>query len=125
MIFRIKSLQLGVFIFCFMQFSVTCYAQKRPNVLVIISDDQGIGDFGFMGNKTVKSPNLDRLAKESAVFEKLVVAPACSPTRSSIMTGRNHLLAGVWGVGARNNLLRDEHLIPEYFKDAGYHTGYF
>ena len=125
MIFRIKSLQLGVFIFCFMQFSVTCYAQKRPNVLVIISDDQGIGDFGFMGNQTVKSPNLDRLAKESAVFEKLVVAPACSPTRSSIMTGRNHLLAGVWGVGARNNLLRDEHLIPEYFKDAGYHTGYF
>lgn len=108
-----------------MQFTLTSYAQKRPNVLVIISDDQGIGDFGFMGNKTVKSPNLDQLAKESALFEKFVVAPACSPTRSSLMTGRNHLLAGVWGVGARNNLLRDEHLIPEYFKNAGYHTGYF
>jgi arylsulfatase A len=125
MIFRIKSLQLIVFIFCFMQFSVTCYAQKRPNVLVIISDDQGIGDFGFMGNKTVKSPNIDRLAKESAVFEKLVVAPACSPTRSSIMTGRNHLLAGVWGVGARSNLMRDETLLPQYFKANGYNTGYF
>jgi len=124
-IFNIKIIQIGVYIFCFMQFTLTCYAQKRPNVLVIISDDQGIGDFGFMGNKTVKSPNLDQLAKESALFEKFVVAPACSPTRSSLMTGRNHLLAGVWGVGARNNLLRDEHLIPEYFKNAGYHTGYF
>lgn len=125
MIFKIKILQIGVFIFCFLKFTLTCYAQKRPNVLVIISDDQGIGDFGFMGNKTVKSPNLDRLAKESAVFEKFVVAPACSPSRSSLMTGRNHLLTGVWGVGARNNLFRDEHLIPEYFKEAGYHTGYF
>ena len=108
-----------------MQFTLVCYAQKRANVLVIISDDQGIGDFGFMGNKTVKTPNLDQLAKESALFEKFVVAAACSPTRSSLMTGRNHLLAGVWGVGVRNNLLSDEHLIPEYFKNAGYHTGYF
>jgi arylsulfatase A len=107
------------------QFMLPVYAQKRPNVLLIISDDQGIGDFGFIGNKTVKSPNIDRLVKESALFEKFIVAPACSPTRSSLMTGRNHLSTGVWGVGARNNLLRDEHLIPEYFKNAGYHTGYF
>lgn len=98
---------------------------SRPNVLLIISDDQGIGDFGFMGNRTVKTPNLDRLASESALFRQLIVCPACSPTRSSLMTGRNHMKAGVWGVGERNNLMRDETLMPKFFKDAGYHTGYF
>ena len=97
----------------------------QPNVLLIISDDQGIGDFGFMGNTDVKTPNLDRLAAESALFTNCVVGPACSPSRASLMTGRNHLIAGVWGVGTRNNLLRDETLMPEFFKAAGYGTGYF
>lgn len=96
-----------------------------PNVLLIISDDQGIGDFGFMGNQMVKTPNLDRLASESAVFRELIVAPACSPSRASLMTGRNHMKTGVWGVGDRNNFMRDEIIMPQFFKDAGYHTGYF
>lgn len=100
-------------------------APAQPNVLLIISDDQGIGDFGFMGNKDVKTPNLDRLAAQSAVFDNFVVGPACSPTRAALMTGRNHMKAGVWGVGTRNNLLRDETLMPAFFKAAGYGTGYF
>ncbi|AKJ64475.1 sulfatase-like hydrolase/transferase [Kiritimatiella glycovorans] len=100
-------------------------AKDRPNVLLIVTDDQGIGDFGFMGNDTVKTPNLDRLAEQSAHFTNFVVAPACSPTRSSLMTGRNHMKAGVWGVGPRNNLMRDEILMPQYFKSNGYGTGYF
>lgn len=98
---------------------------SRPNVLLIISDDQGIGDFGFMGNNDVKTPHLDHLAADSALFENCVVGPACSPTRASLMTGRNHMKAGVWGVGTRNNLLRDEILMPAFFKAAGYGTGYF
>ncbi|AKJ64474.1 sulfatase-like hydrolase/transferase [Kiritimatiella glycovorans] len=99
--------------------------REHPNVLLIISDDQGIGDFGFMGNDTVRTPNLDRLAEQSALFTNFIVAPACSPTRASLMTGRNHMKAGVWGVGPRNNLMRDETLMPEFFKAAGYGTGYF
>jgi arylsulfatase A-like enzyme len=98
---------------------------SRPNVLLIVSDDQGAGDFGFMGNQTVKTPNLDRLVSESALFRQFVVCPACSPTRASLLTGRNHMKAGVWGVGERNNLMRDETLMPKFFKEAGYHTGYF
>ncbi|MGZ0654582.1 sulfatase-like hydrolase/transferase [Coraliomargarita sp. W4R72] len=97
----------------------------RPNVLLIISDDQGSGDFGFMGNETVKTPNIDQLASESAFFRRFIVAPACSPTRASVMTGRNHMKTGVWGVGDRNNFMRDETIMPQFFKDAGYHTGYF
>jgi arylsulfatase A-like enzyme len=105
--------------------SAAAAPSARPNILLIISDDQGIGDFGFMGNKDLKTPNLDRLAAESAVFKNFVVGPACSPTRSSLMTGRNHMKVGVWGVGHRNNLMRDETLMPAFFKAAGYGAGYF
>ena len=52
----------------------------RPNVLLIISDDQGYGDFGFIGNELVRTPNLDRLAGQSPVLKNFAVAPACSPT---------------------------------------------
>ena len=105
--------------------SAAVRAADRPNVLLIISDDQGYGDFGFTGNKVVKTPNLDRLAGESAVFKNFVVAPACSPTRASLLTGRNHMLTGTWGVGQRANMQRDEARMPRYFQAAGYATGYF
>lgn len=97
-------------------------AEARPNILLIISDDQGFGDFGFNGNTLVHTPNLDRLAGQSAVFRNFVVAAACSPTRAAIYTGRNHLLTGVWGVPPRANLRRDETLMPAFFRAAGYQT---
>jgi len=100
-------------------------ATQKPNVLVIIADDQGYGDFGFMGNHVVQTPNIDRLASQSAVFKNFVVAPACSPTRSSFLTGRNHLSVGVWGVGSRGYTLRDETIMPKFFQASGYGTGYF
>lgn len=94
----------------------------RPNVLLIVSDDQGYGDFGFTGNRLVRTPALDRLAGESAVFKNFVVAAACSPTRSALWTGRDHLLTGVWGVGARAGMRSDEARMPAFFKTAGYAT---
>lgn len=94
----------------------------KPNVLLIISDDQGFGDFGFNGNKLVRTPNLDRLADESAVFRNFVVAAACSPTRAALFTGRDHLLTGVWGVPPRANLRTDEARMPAFFKASGYRT---
>jgi arylsulfatase A-like enzyme len=97
-------------------------AEIQPNVLLIISDDQGYGDFGFNGNKLVRTPNLDRLAAESAVFRNFTVAAACSPTRAAVFTGRDHLLTGVWGVPTRANLRPDEARMPAFFKAAGYRT---
>jgi arylsulfatase A-like enzyme len=94
----------------------------KPNVLLIIADDQGYGDFGFMGNRLVKTPSLDRLAGESAVFRNFVVAAACSPTRTALWTGRDHLLTGVWGVPPKANLRDDEVRMPAFFKAAGYRT---
>jgi arylsulfatase A len=95
---------------------------KKPNVLLIISDDQGYADFGFMGNRLVQTPNLDRLAGESAMFKNFVVAAACSPTRAALLTGRDHLLTGVWGVPPKANLRDDEVRMPAFFKADGYRT---
>lgn len=107
---------------CLLLFVITSPAAGKPNVLVIISDDQGFGDFGFNGNTLVQTPNLDRLAGESAVFRNFVVAAACSPTRAALFTGRDHLLTGVWGVPPRANLQADEARMPAFFKASGYHT---
>lgn len=99
-------------------------AADRPNVLLIVSDDQGFSDFGFTGNSLVRTPVLDRLAAESAVFKNFVVAAACSPTRSALYTGREHLSTGVWGVPPRANLRPDEALMPAFFRAGGYRTFY-
>lgn len=110
---------------CALVFSTALAAEppeKRPNVLVIISDDQGYGDFGFTGNSLVQTPQLDRLAGESARYDNFVVAPACSPSRAALLTGRDHLLTGVWGVPPRANLRSDETRMPAFFKAAGYRT---
>ena len=95
---------------------------QRPNVLLIVSDDQGYGDFGFNGNTLVQTPALDRLANESAVFRNFTAAAACSPTRAALWTGRDHLLTGVWGVGGRAGLRTDEVRMPAFFKAGGYRT---
>jgi len=104
----------------------TAYAaEPPPNILLIVSDDQGYGDFGFTGNKIVKTPVLDRLSKEGAFYPHFMVAPACTPTRAALQTGRNHLDTGVWGVGSRGKVRRDEIMMPAFFKPAGYQTWTF
>lgn len=99
-------------------------ASARPNVLLIVTDDQGYSDFGFTGNTRVRTPVIDRLAAESAIFKNFVVAAACSPTRSALYTGREHLSTGVWGVPPRANLRPDEALMPAFFRAGGYRTFY-
>jgi len=105
-----------------MLIAVDAAAATKPNVLLIIADDQGYGDFGFTGNRLVRTPNLDRLAGESAVYRNFSVAAACSPTRAALFTGRDHLLTGIWGVGERAGLRDDETRLPAFFKSAGYRT---
>jgi len=100
-------------------------AEQAPNILIIISDDQGYEDFGFTGNTLANTPVLDRLARESAFYPHCMVAPACSPTRSALLTGRDHLNVGVWGVGPRGEVRRDEVLMPSFFKASGYASWMF
>lgn len=89
---------------------------EHPNILVIISDDQGYGEFGFTGSELVDTPVLDRLSREGAFYPYFQVAPACTPTRSALLTGRHHMDVGVWGVGPRGDVRRDEVLMPSFFK---------
>ena len=98
--------------------------QPKPNVLLIITDDQGYSDFGFMGNPILRTPKIDQLAKSGAVFRNYVTGAACSPGRSMIFTGRDALLTGVWGVPPRQNLRTDETMMPAFFSAAGYETCY-
>lgn len=99
-------------------------AEQKPNILLIISDDQGYSDFGFMGNPILRTPRIDALAQSGAVFRNYVTGAACSPGRSMIFTGRSHLLTGVWGVPPRQNLRTDETMMPAFFDAAGYATYY-
>lgn len=107
------------------EFENTNSSSQRPNILVIMSDDQGAGDIGFVGNKWAKTPVLDRLAKESAQFTNFIAAPACTPSRASYLTGRNFLHTGVWGVGPRGYIRRDETFLPKYLGHGGYRSAHF
>ncbi|MBM3844270.1 MAG: hypothetical protein FJ397_13590, partial [Verrucomicrobia bacterium] len=71
-------------------------APQPPNVVLIITDDQGYGDLGHTGNPVVQTPHLDRLAAESSRLTDYHVAPTCSPTRAALMTGRWTNRTGVW-----------------------------
>lgn len=99
---------------------------KRPNVVVIMTDDQGHGDLGFHGNPKIKTPNLDRFARQSARFKSFYVSPVCSPTRSSLMTGRYNYRTGVVDTFIGRSMMHpDEVTLAQMLAAAGYRTGIF
>jgi arylsulfatase A-like enzyme len=105
---------------------VLAQAQQSPNVILIITDDQGYGDLGVTGNPHVRTPVIDKLAKESTRFNQFYVSPVCAPTRSSLMTGRYSLRTGVrdtYNGGAM--MAPTEVTIAELLKKANYTTGIF
>src|SRR5438128_6923069 len=87
---------------------------RRPNVLLILSDDQGYGDLSLHGNRELTTPNLDRLAADGVEFTRFYVSPVCAPTRSALMTGRYNLRANVHGVtGGMETMRPEENTIAE------------
>lgn len=99
---------------------------QRPNILLIMSDDQGYGDLGIMGNKQLETPNLDSLFQEGVTFSRFYVSPVCAPTRASLLTGRYHHRTGVSGVFQGEEILSGEEVtIPEILSQAGYVSGCF
>ena len=73
---------------------------EKPNIIIVMTDDQGYGDLGFNGNEIIKTPNLDQFASESINFTNYHVGTTCSPTRAGFITGRNCLRNGVWHTNA-------------------------
>ena len=99
---------------------------EAPNVVLVITDDQGYGDLGVHGNPRIRTPNLDRLARESVGFRSFYVSPVCSPTRASLMTGRYNYRTGVVDTYLGRSLMRpDEVTLAELLRAAGYRTGIF
>lgn len=97
-----------------------------PNVILIVTDDQGWGDLSLHGNENLHTPHLDTLAREGARFERFYASPVCSPTRAEILTGRYHPRTGVYSTSAGGERLDlDERTMAESFRAAGYATGYF
>lgn len=99
---------------------------RRPNVVIILSDDQGWGDLRVHGNVNLATPNIDSLARDGATFERFFVCPVCAPTRAELLTGRYHLRGGVRGVSTgKERLNLDEKTIGDAFKAGGYATAAF
>jgi arylsulfatase A-like enzyme len=101
-------------------------AERRPNVVIFLSDDQGWGDLSVHGNTQLQTPNIDSLARDGALFDRFFVCPVCSPTRAEFLTGRYHPRGGVRGVSTGLERLNiDEKTIADAFHAAGYATAAF
>ena len=101
-------------------------AADKPNVVLILTDDQGYGDLGCTGNPVIKTPNMDGLAAESSTLDDYHVAPTCSPTRSALMSGHWTNRTGAWHTILGRSMLRtDEVTLGQLLKDNGYTTGMF
>jgi arylsulfatase B len=100
--------------------------RARPNVVLVLTDDQGYGDLGCHGNPAIRTPSIDRLYSQSARLADFHVSPTCSPTRAALMTGRYCNRTGVWHTIMGRSLLRaDEITMADVFKAGGYATGHF
>ena len=97
-----------------------------PNVVILLADDAGWGDYSHSGNTQVATPNIDSIANEGVSLDRFFVCPVCSPTRGEFLTGRYHPRGGVRGVSTgQERLDLDEKTLADSFKAAGYATGAF
>jgi len=100
--------------------------KAKPNVIVLLTDDQGYGDIARHGNPVIKTPHLDRLHDESVRFTNFHADSYCTPTRAAFMTGRYAHRVGGWGTISGRNMLRDgEVTMADVFRHNGYRTGHF
>ncbi|NBV79728.1 MAG: arylsulfatase, partial [Verrucomicrobia bacterium] len=115
---------------CFLWLLCSCLgllaAPTKPNILFILTDDQGYGDLSAHGNPVLKTPNIDKLRAESVRFVDFQVSPTCAPTRSALLTGRHEFKNGVTHtILERERLALGAATLAEQFQKAGYRTGIF
>ena len=107
-------------------FPITAFPAQRPNVIIVMTDDQGYGELSAHGNPILETPHLDRLHAESLRFTDFHVAPMCTPTRGQLLTGLDAAKNGAINVSAGRTLLRAS--LPtaaDFFGENGYRTGIF
>jgi len=121
-----RNFILTLLIFLLHTLGVRGAITSRPNVVILLADDAGWGDYSFNGNQQLSTPNIDSIAQQGASFERFYVCPVCAPTRAEMLTGRYHRRSGVYGVSTGQERLNlDEHTFAESFHAAGYATGIF
>ncbi len=99
---------------------------EKPNVVFVVTDDQGYGELGCHGNPVIKTPCMDELYSESVRLTDYHVGPTCAPTRAGLLTGHYHNSTGVWHtIGGRSLLRQDEYSLADAFSENGYVTGIF
>lgn len=123
-IVRLQTLLAGLFVLQLCASAVS--AAEKPNIILIMTDDQGYGPVGRHGHPWLKTPNLDTLHDTSTRFTRFLVSPTCSPTRSAIMTGRHPMRNGITHtILERERLTLDATLLPQILHEVGYSTGIF
>lgn len=121
-----RTILVAIFPLLFCCAIATPAAPEPPNVVLVMTDDQGYGDLSVHGNPELRTPNLDRLHDESLRFTDFHVAPMCTPTRSQLLTGVDALRNGAMNVSSGRTLLRTEFpTLANLLKEGGYRTGIF
>ena len=118
---KTKTPRIGVFLLvALLGGGLSGFAQvERPNVVVVMTDDQGYGDFGFNGNPTILTPHLDAMASRSGQMTQFYVSPVCAPTRACLMTGRyNYRTRCIDTYIGRAMMDPDEETMAEIFSTA-------
>ena len=121
----LRTLSSTLYFFGVLAASVAA-ANPKPNIVILVADDLGWADVGYHGEEVIRTPSLDRLAREGAELDRFYATPICSPTRAALMTGRDPIRLGVayatilpW---SNNGIHPDERFMPESFRAAGYQT---
>ena len=120
-----KFLTLGAAVLALFCSHAGAAEAPRPNIVYFLVDDLGSADVGFNGSKQIRTPNIDRIARDGAVLDSYYVQPVCSPTRAALMTGRYSTHTGVYGVirpAAEWGMPLEERTLPQALKEAGYTT---
>ena len=105
---------------------LTAAEQAKPNIMLVMPDDVGYGDYASLGNPIMKTPSVDAFKKESMLFTKFHVSPTCAPTRAALMSGRHEFKNGVTHtIYERERMSLDTFTLPQMLKSAGYTTGIF
>ncbi|MCM8540655.1 MAG: sulfatase-like hydrolase/transferase, partial [Lentisphaeraceae bacterium] len=109
-------MKFNVLFICFLLF-VSAVKAETPNIILMITDDQGYGDFGVTGNPVIKTPNIDAMAARSFEMTRFYVNAVCSPTRASLMTGRNSYRTGITDTfKGRSTMRTEEYTMAEMLK---------
>ncbi|WP_158973983.1 arylsulfatase [Cellulophaga sp. L1A9] len=121
---KLKTIVILVFILILAPAYVI--GQDRPNVIIVITDDQGMGDLSCMGNPYIKTPNIDKFYKDAVRLTNYHVSTTCAPSRGALMSGRHSNRVNVFHtITGRSLLFEDEVILPQIFAQNGYTNGMF